>query len=1070
MAEPTLFDRLRESDLLAAAVLAELAGLPEARDPDPRALGRVLLRRNLLTRFQINKLANGKAAELRIGSYLILDKLGEGGMGEVFLAQQAHLERKVALKVIRKNRLDSQEAVARFYQEVAAAGRLHHPNIVLAFDAGCWQNTHYFAMEYVNGPDLAALVREKGPLPIGLACEYVRQAAVGLHHAHERGLVHRDVKPSNLLLAPAANNGLGTVKLLDLGLARSVSVEAEGGTGISRGGAILGTPDYLAPEQARDSAQADFRSDLYSLGGTLFFLLTGRPPYKAQSLTQLLLMHVSDPPPNLRDFRPDASPELEAVIHWLMAKQPQDRPSSAAEVADYLAHFTTLAVAEVAVEPVPAPPPFPPELSFTEDNTDSLVEMPISSRRSRRSSSTGVLVGGLLVVLLAIVGGLGFVLLRGTHESPPDDSQVSRPDRKPKESSNKPEQQEPPPRIQTATPATGHLQKIQRAAFQVPEGAARVRLCPDGRRAIVAAGKTIRLIDLQSGNTLTHYPGHTATVTVLALSPTGRLLLTGDQAGQARVWEVDTGKLRNQFEHRGAVVSAAVSGDELIALTGTERLASRKPGRPGLALWDLAKGELIHDFDTESPPQVALAGDGKLGLASTADRPLMVWPLSIRPNPDPRHKPAIAGPSRLLPVGNHQVLLMASDKLLLWDLDKAMPLGELAGDKESWIDVALDVGGRRLLGIGRGASGEVLRLHEVLSLKELGRLALPGSVVSASLSSDGRHALLGQKDGTFRLLSLEQLAPPLQTMPSSPTKPNPNTTVTAHMGRVLSIAFSADGKWLVTGGEDNSARLWHVQPLQPFRVLETTQPVQWARFGRSNKQVLTFTRHAGGDIWDVETGESIAGLRVAGESVRLVGADLGLASGLRVVAATAEQLSLFEVTRGKDVLEPQHRQPAGKSPIRCVCSAPDGSALAWGDQSGMVHVYDWINHRVAGAYPAHKASVRSLAWSSKGDIIVSAGADGTLQKRSARNVAFFQNLPGHKASVNAVVFSANANRIASAAEDGSVQILNLSGKVLHRLNLEEPVEALALDAEGRYLATAGPSGVKVHDLNKPGTP
>src|SRR5205085_3509157 len=207
-------DRLKEGGLLPEAQLEQLAGLPEARSPDPRVLGKVVLKRGYLTRFQLNQVAGGKGKELRVGPYLLLDRLGEGGMGQVFKARHEHMGRTVALKLIRKERLTSEAAVRRFYKEVHAAGQVAHPNIVLAFDAQPAGATHFIAMEYVDGPDLWRLVKEKGPLPAWQACEYVRQAALGLQHAHEHGLVHRAVKPGNLPEAGAGDGQAGTVKVL----------------------------------------------------------------------------------------------------------------------------------------------------------------------------------------------------------------------------------------------------------------------------------------------------------------------------------------------------------------------------------------------------------------------------------------------------------------------------------------------------------------------------------------------------------------------------------------------------------------------------------------------------------------------------------------------------------------------------------------------------------------------------------------------------------------------------------------------------------------------------------------
>jgi serine/threonine protein kinase/WD40 repeat protein len=319
----TLLDRLRQCELLTSAQMEELAALPEALDSDPRVLGRILLRREWLTRFQINQVAVGRGKELIVGPYVVLDRLGEGGMGQVFKARHQHMQRVVALKLIRKEKLANEEAVKRFYREVQAAAQLQHANIVVAYDAGPAGNTHYFAMEYIEGSDLARLIRDAGPLPSGQACDYVRQAALGLQHAHERGMVHRDIKPANLFVSWDAA-GTAVVKILDMGLAR-IQAAGEGEKALTQTGQVMGTPDYLAPEQAINARSADIRSDLYSLGCTLYYLLAGRPPFSGDSLAQVLLKHQMAEPEAPAGGWGEIPAEVRKVLNKLLAKEPSQR-------------------------------------------------------------------------------------------------------------------------------------------------------------------------------------------------------------------------------------------------------------------------------------------------------------------------------------------------------------------------------------------------------------------------------------------------------------------------------------------------------------------------------------------------------------------------------------------------------------------------------------------------------------------------------------------------------------------------------------------------------------------------
>ncbi len=275
---------------------------------------------------------------LRHERYRVVRLLGEGGMGSVYEAEHRVMQRPVALKVIRHAYTDRPGAVERFQREVRAAARLTHPNIVTAYDAEHVGATHFLVMEYVEGITLARLVQERGPLPVAEACAYVRQAALGLQHAHERGMVHRDIKPGNLILvASPAASAPGVVKVLDFGLA---VLTAERGGGLTDTNVVMGTPDYMAPEQAEDARRADIRADVYSLGCTLYHLLTGQTPYAATTALLKLLAHREQPVPSVRRARPEVPAALAGVLERMLAKKPADRYQTPGEVAAALEPFT----------------------------------------------------------------------------------------------------------------------------------------------------------------------------------------------------------------------------------------------------------------------------------------------------------------------------------------------------------------------------------------------------------------------------------------------------------------------------------------------------------------------------------------------------------------------------------------------------------------------------------------------------------------------------------------------------------------------------------------------------------
>ena len=303
----------------------------EKRTGDADEVARNLVRQGKLTRYQAAAIYQGKAEGLLLGNYLILDKLGAGGMGQVFRARHRRMDRVVAIKVLSKKLLDSPDAVARFQREAKAAARLTHPNIVTAYDADEAGGLHFLVMEYVEGSDLAGLVKQQGPLPVAQALDYLLQAARGLEHAHGEGVVHRDIKPSNLLL-----DKKGTLKILDMGLARMsdplADPSAAPGADLTHSGSIMGTIDYMAPEQAMDSRQADARSDIYSLGCTLHYLLTGRPPYGGDTILKRLTAHQQAAIPLLSSTRPDIPPGFNEVFNRMMAKPAAARYQTSKEL------------------------------------------------------------------------------------------------------------------------------------------------------------------------------------------------------------------------------------------------------------------------------------------------------------------------------------------------------------------------------------------------------------------------------------------------------------------------------------------------------------------------------------------------------------------------------------------------------------------------------------------------------------------------------------------------------------------------------------------------------------------
>jgi serine/threonine protein kinase len=346
-------ETIRKSGLLEPHRLESLqAELADQSESDAQPIAERLVADGTLTEFQANLLLKARHKGFIICSkYRVLDLIGAGGMGRVFLCEHIRMRRLVALKTLPESQANVPGAVERFDREARAVAALQHPNIVQAYDVDEENGRHFLVMEYVDGASFAEILKRRGPLDPIRACHYIAQAALGLQHAYEKaGIIHRDIKPGNLLLSRD-----GVVKILDMGLARFFMDDNDQITRRHDGNSILGTADYLSPEQALDSSDVDIRSDIYSLGCTFYHLLTGKAPFAEGSVTEKLLWHQVREPIPVTTLRKEVHPSMEAVVRKMMAKQPAARYQTPAEVALALAPWTQIPIPPPGEDELPPP-------------------------------------------------------------------------------------------------------------------------------------------------------------------------------------------------------------------------------------------------------------------------------------------------------------------------------------------------------------------------------------------------------------------------------------------------------------------------------------------------------------------------------------------------------------------------------------------------------------------------------------------------------------------------------------------------------------------------------------------
>jgi WD40 repeat protein/serine/threonine protein kinase len=810
-----------ESGLMAADQLQQFRDDHSAEDA--RSLARQMVEDEKLTRFQASVLLDGSDQPLLLDGYIILDEIGSGGMGAVFKALHQQMDRVVALKILPKEAVDSPDKVKRFQREVKAAAKLEHPHVVTAFDAREDKGFHFLVMSYVKGSDLAETIRKQGPVSTAKAVNYIIQAASGLEHAHNMGIVHRDIKPGNLLL-----DKKGKVQILDMGLARIENVDGEYDKTVSQeltqAGMVMGTIAYMAPEQALDTSTADAQSDIYSLGCTLYYLLMGKAPYIEGTMMKTIMAHREADIPSLCGERNSVPVELDAIFQKMVAKQPKDRFQDMTEV------ITALDELEIEdddeTQPLVAMSPAMHETAIFIDTSLNVIEPQPGTesfgppKRRWPLIAAGVL--GAVVLLAGLIIQLstpaGMVILEvdqpeliGAVVTIDGEKRITIKTGKGQEAINiRPDAKRHELEVTIAgfktfakdfTFETGNRQTIRVRSEPLKRLVAKSKSATKGGSVSPKDQSAPALFNAEEAKQHQGTPdvpwqkshtlmGHTDLVRGVAYSPDGKRVASASYDRTVKVWSTATmQEMLTLNGHTGRVTSVAFSPDG-------QRIASASDDHT-VKVWDIATGHetLTLKGHTDWVRCVSFSPDG-LRLASGGfDGTVRVWDevtgtstFTLLGHTDRIYSVAFS------PDGKRLASASWDNTVRVWGATTGLEVLLLQGHTGSVWGVTFSPDGTQL---ASGSADKTAKLWDAATGQEILTLNVTRNVVTGvAFSPDGTRLASASDDKMVKIWDV--------------ATGQERKTLIGHTSYVQSVAFSPDGTQLVSASADQTVRMWDV--------------------------------------------------------------------------------------------------------------------------------------------------------------------------------------------------------------------------------------------------------------------